>query len=131
MTRRWMSWVALGVLIQVADGCTDYCGSGGGPDYPTGTGPVVRGPQLAQVTQTSVLIAWITREPSEGIVEFGVGPELGSLSSVTPSGEEHAVTLDGLLPGTLYHYQVLVDGAVESADHTNTKPISRFLMWAS
>jgi 3',5'-cyclic AMP phosphodiesterase CpdA len=118
MTRRWISWVTLGLLAEVAGACTDYCGSGGGPQYPSGTGPVVRGPQLALVTPTSVLIAWITREPSEGEVEYGMDPELGSRSSVAPRSDEHAVTLEGLLPGTLYHYQVLVDGTVESADHT-------------
>jgi hypothetical protein len=121
LTQRWVHLVLLAIAAGAAS-CKKYCGSGG-PNFPPGSGPVVRGPQVALVTPNSVLIAWLTRAPATGEVDYGTGPELGQTASGTPGSTEHAIALEGLAPATLYHYRVVVDGAVASDGHTfRTEP---------
>jgi len=79
---------------------------------------VVRGPQVAQVTETSLVLAWLSSAPAVGSVEYGTDPSFGSSASGPGGATEHVLSLSGLLPRTLYYYRVLLDGAVASEGHT-------------
>src|SRR3989338_9945081 len=60
----------------------------------------------AQISETSVMISWYTSRPSEGVVKYGPTVNLGkSLEAPKPRSFFHAVTLNGLTPGTLYYFQ--------------------------
>lgn len=76
-------------------------------------------------TGTGATIAWNTYEPATTQVKYGITSGYGSTSSLDPSlVTSHSVTLTGLLPATLYHYQVISVDAVGNiaalADHTFT-----------
>jgi hypothetical protein len=75
------------------------------------------------LTATSARVTWTTDVPSDGQVEFGLGPqyELSTPVDVVP-GTRHDMQLTGLAPGTMYHYRVRsrdAQGAIaSSADGT-------------
>ncbi|MFI5115085.1 MAG: fibronectin type III domain-containing protein [Terriglobales bacterium] len=76
-------------------------------------------------TGTGATIAWNTYEPATTQVKYGITSGYGSTSSLNPSlVTSHSVTLTGLLPATLYHYQVISVDAVGNiaalADQTFT-----------
>jgi hypothetical protein len=79
--------------------------------------PIMGGGGYSKVTvtptATGATIAWHTYEPATTQVKYGLTAGYGSASSLNPSlVTSHSVTLIGLLPGTLYHYQVIsVDAA--------------------
>jgi len=85
-------------------------------------------PQISQVNITnivsdSVSINWITNEPATSQVEYGTTNTYGQSSLVnTNLTQNHSVTLTGLINGTVYHYRVLSQDAVNnlasSVDHT-------------
>jgi phosphodiesterase/alkaline phosphatase D-like protein len=66
-------------------------------------------------TGTGATITWNTYEPATTQVKYGITSGYGSTSSLNPSlVTSHSVTLTGLLPATLYHYQVISVDAVEN-----------------
>jgi hypothetical protein len=79
---------------------------------------LTRGPYLQNATPTSMIIVWLTDSAGTSEVEYGETASYGS--SVTDSNvvTQHAVTLSGLSPYTLYHYRVKTDGTVLSSDAT-------------
>jgi hypothetical protein len=79
---------------------------------------LVRGPQIALPSQSSIVVAWRTNIGTTGVVEYGETPALGSASAGLPRASEHVHTLSGLDPGTQYHYRILMDGAVVSEGHS-------------
>ena len=79
----------------------------------TSTSDFVRGPTVNLVTNTTALIFWETAESLNSTVRYGTDLFLGSISCNATATTEHRVVLDGLLPGTVYHYKVL-SGAMES-----------------
>ena len=70
---------------------------------------LTRGPYLQSVTPSSIIIVWETDYASEGTVAYGeMTDTLISLSTDDPQIDtHHAITLTGLSPYTMYHYQVL------------------------
>ncbi len=111
--------IAVLFLALMVDACKSSGGGSGGAGQDQGAPPQIsRGPQLAQVSETSILIAWLSSKPALGSVEYGLDPSLGLASSEGAPTGEHVLRLEGLLPGTRYHYRVLLDGAVESDGHT-------------
>jgi hypothetical protein len=77
---------------------------------------LVRGPYLQSVTPTSVIVAWETADPAPGVVAYGesaAGERVAADPEVTA---RHVVTLTGLTPYTLYHYQVFADVIPLGAD---------------
>lgn len=69
-----------------------------------------RAPYVQNVSAVSAVIAWVGVEPDRGVVEYGEGPDLGMTATDDLAVRRHAVTLDGLDPGKVYHYKV--DGGV-------------------
>ncbi len=68
--------------------------------------PVISDILVINITDTSAIVTWRTDIPATSLVEFGetvaYGRSAGSSSLVT----EHAVSLTGLTPATLYHFRV-------------------------
>jgi 3',5'-cyclic AMP phosphodiesterase CpdA len=68
---------------------------------------LTRYPYLNRVTPDSVLIAWQTDVASPGRVVYAQTPGAWSEAADAATGPDHAVTLTGLLPGTVYVYGVV------------------------
>ncbi|KPJ61002.1 MAG: hypothetical protein AMJ46_03150 [Latescibacteria bacterium DG_63] len=73
-----------------------------------GLGPIITsGPEEDDISTTSVTIYWTTNTASTSVVEYGTttsyGNTVGDSSTLVT---EHAITLPGLSPGTVYHYRV-------------------------
>jgi MYXO-CTERM domain-containing protein len=67
-------------------------------------------PYLQDPRPDGIQVLWETDAEAAGAVAYGTTPELGSIAP-SPGGQtRHEVTLSGLEPNTLYHYQVQVDG---------------------
>ena len=74
------------------------------------TAPVISGVSapLNAITQTSARIDWVTDEIASTQVEYGTTDSYGSATILnTALSTDHAQTLTGLTPGTLYHYRVV------------------------
>ncbi len=78
---------------------------------------LARGPQVAQVSQTAGIVAWRSKDPVVGSVEYGDSPAYGQEATVALDQTEHVFALQGLTPGTRYHYRLKLDGRVESEGH--------------
>jgi hypothetical protein len=84
------------------------------------TPPVISNIQAA-VDQTTATVTWSTNEPADSAVAYGTTSAYTS-GVVTSSAQvtSHSVTLTGLTPGTLYHYQVRsTDGSTNTASSSN------------
>ena len=69
------------------------------------TPPTISNVQV-QAGQTSATITWDTDEPATSNLAYGLTSSYGS-TVYDPSLEtSHSVELDGLAPGTLYHFEV-------------------------
>ncbi|MBN8248807.1 MAG: hypothetical protein J0L84_15375 [Verrucomicrobia bacterium] len=66
---------------------------------------LVQGPAVT-VTGTNAVIHWVTDTPAGGRVRFGNAPGRWDQRAQGPVGTNHAVTLDRLKPGTMYHFTV-------------------------
>ena len=75
--------------------------------------PVLSLVGASNVTQTGALINWTTDEPTIGMVQFGTA---APLASTTPSevtfAVNHAATLSGLAPDTVYFCEVVTTNAL-------------------
>ncbi|MGB8769820.1 MAG: fibronectin type III domain-containing protein, partial [Candidatus Korobacteraceae bacterium] len=85
--------------------------------YPDTEPPIMGGAAYTKVTvtptSTGATITWNTYEPATTQVKYGVTSGYGSASPLNPSSlTSHSATLTGLLPATLYHYQVISKDAV-------------------
>jgi len=83
-------------------------------DFPDAEGPVIiRAPQVAERTGTSLTIAWETDELADSFVRYGTTEELGEVVGAALDVLRHELTLTNLAPGTRYYY------AVSSTDPSN------------
>jgi hypothetical protein len=87
--------------------------------------PVISNVAATAITGTSATITWTTDTPATSEVEYGATTAYGSKTPVDPAlVTSHSQVLDGLSPGTTYHYRVTSrssDGATStSGDHTFT-----------
>ena len=71
------------------------------------TPPVVSGVGVGSVGSTSATVSWVTDEPSDSLVEYGLTSGYGSSSGLDATlRSSHSVVLGGLSAGTTYHYRV-------------------------
>ena len=92
------------------------------------TPPSISSVQTTNLTSTGVAITWTTSEAADSRVDYGLNTSYGSMVPSTGYDNiyvsSHSITLSGLQPGTLYHYQVKSrDAALNlgySADYTLT-----------
>ncbi len=124
LRRPFLLSILLAAALEIA-GCKNS-GRGNSTNLPkedNGVPHVSRGPQLAQVGLTSILIAWLSSQASAGAVEYGLDTSYGTRLDSASAGTEHSVRLEGLLAGTQYHYRVLLDGSPASEGHVfRTQP---------
>ena len=88
--------------------------------YVTGTmAGIVRGPYLQRVAEDEITVCWRTSVVQTGVVFFGesISNLVGQASELSATSN-HAVRLQGLLPGTVYHYQI-ADGISLPAGSAN------------
>jgi PKD repeat protein len=57
-------------------------------------------------TETGAVITWTTNEPGSSQVEYGKTTEYGLTATSDELTTAHSITLSGLEPNTIYHYQV-------------------------
>jgi hypothetical protein len=87
--------------------------------------PVISGISVSSITSGSAVIKWTTNVPTNSQVKYGPTTTYG-LSTLLESTlvSSHSQILNGLVPGTLYHYQILstdVNGILAtSADNSFT-----------
>ena len=69
---------------------------------------VVSGVSVGAIGSSSAIISWATDRPADSQVAYGATASYGSLSPLAAGlVTSHTVTLGGLTPATVYHYQVL------------------------
>lgn len=87
---------------------------------------LVRGPFLQLPRTNAVTVVWRTDALTDSAVDFGFTPacELGTVSDSTLV-REHVIHVNGLLPGTNYHYRVRSAGVTLSGPHVfRTPPVA-------
>ncbi|MBN1915768.1 hypothetical protein JW796_02100 [Candidatus Dojkabacteria bacterium] len=68
--------------------------------------PVISNVKASSITNTSVRITWKTDEVSLGYVDYGLSKSYGLAVVGNDYIVDHAVMINGLKPGSLYHYRV-------------------------
>ena len=78
----------------------------------------------AEPTTTSATIRWTSNEPATSQVQYGPTAAYGSTTTLNPATvTSHQQTINGLTPGTTYHYRV---HSTDAAGNTTTSPGSTF-----
>ena len=72
--------------------------------------PVVIGPYLQLTTTESVVIVWETCSKTTGAVEYGRDERYGKIVRGAGEARRHEIGIEGLAPGTSYHYRIMVNG---------------------
>lgn len=114
-----VGWVPLGVWIALVAGAAGCAGEGAEADPDAGCRddapyqtPVAAaadetfwvGPYQEHTTQHAVAVGWETVEPADTRLEIGPDAGYGRVVTGEP-GRMHQVLVDGLEPGTVYHYR--------------------------
>jgi hypothetical protein len=69
--------------------------------------PVISSVASSGVTDATAIVSWSTNEAADSQVEYGLTTDYGSTTQLDGSRvTSHAVTVSGLLSGSLYHYRV-------------------------
>jgi hypothetical protein len=68
--------------------------------------PVISNITRSYVSTASVTIQWTTNTPTDSRVEYGLDTSYGSTVSDASAVTAHALTVDGLQPGRIYHFRV-------------------------
>jgi len=76
-----------------------------------------KGPYLSSVTQSSIIVAWRTATSDSSVVEYGLTTDYDHEAKDMALKTAHSLTLQGLLPNTVYHYRVLFEGN-QTPDYT-------------
>ena len=88
------------------------------------TAPVISSVAASDITGNSATITWTTDESADSRVDYGLDTSYGSSVTDATLVTSHSITLTGLDPETIYHYQVTsADGSGNtafSADFTFT-----------
>ncbi|MFA5799182.1 MAG: fibronectin type III domain-containing protein [Patescibacteria group bacterium] len=70
------------------------------------TPPLISNIQVININDTSALVTWDTDEPATTRVDYGLDAGYGSQGSAVGYQTSHSVQLNGLTPGTTYHFRV-------------------------
>ncbi len=88
------------------------------PSEPGQTTALTRGPYLQSVTTGSIVVVWETDQLATSHVYYGPTTAYSlSVNNILPY-THHAITLTGLAPDTVYHYQTASNGQLLSGDDT-------------
>ncbi len=91
-------------------------------DAPPDTGaPQISGVSVA-VSPVNATVNWVTNEPADGQVEYGLSPSYGSSTSlVSALTTSHSIVVGGLTSSTTYYYRIRTrDGAGNLATSTGS-----------
>ncbi len=100
---------------------------------PDTTPPVITSGPTVTAYDCWAVVEWDTDEPASSTVEYGTTDTYGETATTSGYAYHHEVLVEGLTPGTTYHYRVVSDdfagnGPVASGDGTftttaNTAPV--------
>jgi hypothetical protein len=91
------------ILHHVAPGQLLFIDAAGNKNQP----PVISNLGSINITSNSATITWLTDEPADSQVEYGLTTSYGNLSLLDSNlVSNHSVTLSGLTANTTYHYRV-------------------------
>lgn len=87
--------------------------------------PVISGVAAGNITASSAVISWLTDEPADSRVEYGLTQSYGQTTALdTAKVTSHSQIISALSPNTLYHYRVhsrdVAGNPALSADFTFT-----------
>ncbi len=83
-------------------------------DTETSTAPAISA-IAASPSDTGAVVTWTTDQPSNSQVAYGTTTPYNTFSSLdTSEVTSHSLSLAALLPGTLYHFQVMSENASSS-----------------
>ena len=68
--------------------------------------PIISAVIFSNLTNSGVKITWMTDEPGDSVVKYGVTTATGSMVSDPAMVTSHSLTLTGLEAGTTYYYLV-------------------------
>ena len=95
---------------------------------PDTTPPVISGEVRTALTATTATITWTTDEPATSELRYGTDTDYGRSVSDATLVTTHTMTISGLEPDTVYHWQVVSKDAAgntaASSDHTFKTPES-------
>src|SRR3989344_2070589 len=80
--------------------------------------PIITNISVDSVTGSSSVISWVTDEPSDSIVNFGLDKRYGLITDPIPNKKNHSLYLTDLFPGTAYYFRVM------STDESGNRNIS-------
>ena len=84
---------------------------------------IVGRPTILGSTYNGAVLRWLTTEPSNSLVRFGLTDALGDSSESLELVNEHSVSLSNLLSDTLYFYQVK---SIDASANAVTSPKFNF-----
>ena len=67
---------------------------------------ILAGPAVVARSEESAIIEWWTSEPTDGMVDYGLGISYGAEAFSERFGRLHRVHLANLDPGTVYHFRI-------------------------
>ncbi len=103
---RVLSRDSSGNLARSSDVAFETASIGGAPGDTVP--PIATDLSIEAIDPTQVRVRWMTNEPSDGQVEYGLSNSYGSLSrSEGASLTSHEIVLEGLAPGTVFHCRAL------------------------
>ncbi|HOX57241.1 MAG TPA: family 10 glycosylhydrolase [Candidatus Paceibacterota bacterium] len=73
---------------------------------PESTPPIITSVSATILSESSLMINWMTDENANSAVDYGLTASYGSTLSNATLTVNHAVTLTDLIPNTTYHYRV-------------------------
>jgi len=76
------------------------------PDPDTTSPVITTPPSVVSVSSTTATIVWVTDEPSDSLIEYGLTTGYGSNQADATDVTAHSITLDSLSPLTTYQFRV-------------------------
>lgn len=112
---------------RVISGNSNGTSTSGDYTFMTGGPPSISSPQATNITSTSATISWTTDVPANSTVNYGLTTAYGSQATDSSQVTSHSLSITGLTPSTLYHYQCVSTnayGTVQSSDLTFTTAVA-------
>jgi uncharacterized lipoprotein YddW (UPF0748 family) len=104
---------------RVVSGNLNGTTTSGDYTFTTAGPPSISNPQATNITSTSATITWTTDVPSDSRVNYGLTTAYGSQVTDSFQGTSHSLSITGLAPSTLYHYQCVSTNAYGTAQTTD------------
>lgn len=100
------SWIVEASTVSSGAGAVRCSGDTSTETYQP-TGATISNVSVSQISQTSAIINWNTNVTTTGQVSYGLTSQYGSVAPVNASSNSHNILLNGLSPGSTYHFSIL------------------------